>query len=1000
MASTVYTYSLTGLSVFPVNFEYLARRFVVVTLIGTAGRRVLNLTSDYKFTSKKEITTSVVWGPSQGYSTIEIRRFTSATDKLVNFTDGSILRSYDLNISQVQAIHIAEEGRDASGIALQHDYTKWDALGMPITNLGEPTNGTDAATVNYVNEARDRVTERALRAPVGETVRDLPSAIARANKVLSFDASGQPVAIVPASGSAAELAIAIADPNDPTKGAGMSGYKGRTVYDKLSDVLCILDAPFNAKPDGTPQEAAFEMFHEYLATNGGVGWYGPHPLNAGTHRFKRVIGVQAFKSFTVYGDSTLITLENIDPIYTPGAGQKGLANEPHLFDLRGNSKAKIPHPTVTFRDFRIDYSAQRFKGGASELTPQLTDIDPMALGMKLFYSEYGRVIIEGVEGNEVYGEFVQLNRSPWSIIRDNVANNVSAGNIGRNDSTGAFALILRGSSTGTTITGNRAINKRVYQTDTIRGFTDISAKGTPCGYMGIGLEYGNDVGDPAVDYELWLNAGKPHPESLIGDVSNNTMSGYYMGYKAESNVNVAMSKNISFNCWLPYVISTRCRGVVRDNYADRGPLDDLVQPMGGYRYIQGMFCHLSYSAGTDDTPDVVFDGNSCVARSIPVFSTNCNNSKFLNQMTILKGGHLVVTNANRPLTGLELSGSVTVDSLTTSRTNNITDFIDAKVDLKIINKTDLAYILQFNTSYAEEGTSRPSVRLVTRGIVGANFLNTTPSPFKGDFTLTDVTKSFPSANASYNRFFSMDGAYGCKVDLTVRMHSAAVPLGWPVVAYAGGGSVETDLFISDGGSSKVLQCVRVGGARGYSAPTLRIRKHSDPYNSPLVSHFTRFSRSLRIEEAHGNGPLFSGSSNFGPIFLPDFYTASRLSDTGTSEPNSYANLRRCTTGDGDAYYVQGAKFPYARLSGSGKEGLGCVATGRLASEWASSTAVVLNEYKQVKAAAKVYRCTVAGTTGTVAPSHSTGTDVDGGVTWEYIGPMAKFAEYGSFGPEL
>lgn len=774
-------------------------------------------------------------------------------------------------------------------------------------------------------------------------------------------------------------------------------YKGRSLFDRLSDVVCILDAPFNAKPGGTPQKEAFDKFHDYLATNGGVGWYGPYPLNAGTHRFKRTVGVQAFKSFTVYGNSNLITLENIDPIYTPGEGQKGLSNEPYLFDLRGNAIAKIPHPTVTFKDFAIDYSAQRFKGGASEATPDLTDIDPLSTGMKLFYSEYGRVIIEGIEASNVYGEFVQLVRSPWSIIRDNVANDVSAGNIGRNDSTGAFALVLRGSATGVQITGNKATNKRVYLTDTVKGYTDRSAKNTPCGYMGIGLEYGNEVGGvPAVDYELWENAGRPSLESLVGEVSGNTMHGYYIGYKAETRVAFSMSNNNALCCWMPFVVSTRCRGVVSANFADRGYLDDLIQPMGGYRYVQGMFTHLSYTDEFQDTSDVVFDGNMCVARSIPVFTTNCNNSKFLNQMTTIMGPVAIVrAAANRPLTGLEVSGSVLVESLTASYRQTITDFLDGSFDLKVVNKTEYSYTADFNRFYST-GVYRPKVDLIAEGIVGVSFTNSTPSPFRGTFTLTDTTKAFKGDE----RFFAANSAIGIDAHVTVKMHSAAVPNGWPVIAYSGGGKVETDLFISDGGENKVGACVRVGAQFGYSCPTLKIRVHTDPYNNPLVSYFTRFSKSLRIDEAHGSGAVFSGNTNFGPVFMPKFYEASKLSETGSTEPNSLASLRKSTVGDGDAYYIQGMQFPYNRISQSGKEGIGCVSTGWLAPEWVASKAVVLNEYCQVKATARVYRCTVAGTTGTVAPSHTTGDAVDSTVTWSYIGPMAQFAEYGTFGTIL
>lgn len=50
--------------------------------------------------------------------------------------------------------------------------------------------------------------------------------------------------------------------------------------------------------------------------------------------------------------------------------------------------------------------------------------------------------------------------------------------------------------------------------------------------------------------------------------------------------------------------------------------------------------------------------------------------------------------------------------------------------------------------------------------------------------------------------------------------------------------------------------------------------------------------------------------------------------------------------------------------------------------WYASTAYTLNKY--IMAAPNIYKCTVAGTTGLVAPSHTSGTATDGGCTWEWI----------------
>lgn len=213
MPSTIYSYTLTGQSIFPVNFEYLARRFVTVTLVGQT-KKVLVLNVDYRFTSKMAIITAVPQVPGE-FQTIEIRRETSSTDRLVNFTDGSILRSQDLNVSQIQAIHIAEEARDISNRSLVNDTFAWNALGLPIINVADPSRPNDVTNKTYVDQLVSKTTEagfsRTVRAPEGEPLHVLPPASMRANRVLGFDALGNPSAVLPSPGSGAELALMLAN---------------------------------------------------------------------------------------------------------------------------------------------------------------------------------------------------------------------------------------------------------------------------------------------------------------------------------------------------------------------------------------------------------------------------------------------------------------------------------------------------------------------------------------------------------------------------------------------------------------------------------------------------------------------------------------------------------------------------------------------------------------------------------------------------------------------
>lgn len=148
---TVYTYNLDGTKKdFNIPFEYLARKFIRVTLIGK-DRKILTLNQDYRFSTKTTITTTQAWGATQGYNYIEIRRYTSATERLVDFTDGSILRAYDLNVSQLQTIHVAEEARDLTADTIGvNNNGDLDARGRRIVNLGNAVDDRDAVPLGQI----------------------------------------------------------------------------------------------------------------------------------------------------------------------------------------------------------------------------------------------------------------------------------------------------------------------------------------------------------------------------------------------------------------------------------------------------------------------------------------------------------------------------------------------------------------------------------------------------------------------------------------------------------------------------------------------------------------------------------------------------------------------------------------------------------------------------------------------------------------------------------
>lgn len=157
MASTIIIYAGDGTKTdFTVPFDYLKKSFVTVRLgAGTTltGGDYGDTGSDYYFLDKTTIRLKVA--PSSGES-LTIRRHTSATERVVTFKDASILKATDLDTSQLQAFHIAEEGRDILEDSLSVNREgNWDAKGKRIINVGTPEADSDAMTYGvYKTDAK------------------------------------------------------------------------------------------------------------------------------------------------------------------------------------------------------------------------------------------------------------------------------------------------------------------------------------------------------------------------------------------------------------------------------------------------------------------------------------------------------------------------------------------------------------------------------------------------------------------------------------------------------------------------------------------------------------------------------------------------------------------------------------------------------------------------------------------------------------------------------
>ncbi|SSF19968.1 phage tail fiber domain-containing protein [Klebsiella quasipneumoniae] len=118
----------------------------------------------------------------------------------------------------------------------------YDALNNRIRNLRDPSQAQDAATKGYTDSADSNLQQqinvnqsRALRVPEA-AVGMVPAVAGRKNKILAFNSSGDPIAVLPESGSAADVLIQLAS-SELSGGTLVQLREQINVQDALSPML-------------------------------------------------------------------------------------------------------------------------------------------------------------------------------------------------------------------------------------------------------------------------------------------------------------------------------------------------------------------------------------------------------------------------------------------------------------------------------------------------------------------------------------------------------------------------------------------------------------------------------------------------------------------------------------------------------------------------------------------------------------------------------------------
>lgn len=161
MASSYKDYTGDGSTTqFSITFDYQKESEISVTVDGVA---------ESGLTFPSSSTVQLTSAPASS-TLVRVKRTTDLSSREVDFASGSVLTEEDLDNSNIQVFHAAQEAIDTANDSISlNDDDKWGAQSKVIKNVATPVNANDAANKGYVDTGADNAASSATAASASAT---------------------------------------------------------------------------------------------------------------------------------------------------------------------------------------------------------------------------------------------------------------------------------------------------------------------------------------------------------------------------------------------------------------------------------------------------------------------------------------------------------------------------------------------------------------------------------------------------------------------------------------------------------------------------------------------------------------------------------------------------------------------------------------------------------------------------------------------------------------